>query len=252
MKLKTLFSILMITVIMVSCKKEKATEPAPEPEAPATIPNSPYTVSTATVFSGIFSLTKNTLLTYSNHYTYGVSFFDTLSANYNPGDLVSVASVRLNSKTIQLDSTFHDYRASDLVITSDYGTETWQIEGANGVPSFNYTSSTDPKCTNFYTLPDSLNISSGITFTLNVTNIDMSGNQYMGLTDNSGHFAPSKLLVGGINVITFTNAELVNFSTTYLWSLSISLINKEVLNFYGKDFQFIKRRSYDKFVKIKP
>jgi hypothetical protein len=162
-----------------------------------------------------------------------------------------VGSVKLNSKTINLDTTFHDYRDYDL-ISGDYGTETWQIQGANGIPSFNYTSSTDPKCTNFYSLPDSFNVSTGFTFTLDVTNIDTTGSQYISLNDNSGHSTLPKPLQSGTNVITFTNTELANFNTFYQGSLDISLRNTEVLNFYGKNFQFVKTRSYDKFIKIKP
>lgn len=251
MMVKTILGILLIGIFIVSCKKEKAPAPAPEPVAPTTIQNSPYTVSNATKFHGVFGLTKTTLFSNSNHYNYIVSFYDTASANYYTGNLISVGSVKLNNKTVNLDTTFHDYRDYDL-LSGDYGTETWQIQGANGIPSFNYTSSTDPKCTNFSTLPDSFNVSTGITFTLNVTNIDTTENQYISLTDNSGHFTPSKLFQSATNVITFTNADFINFNTTYMGSLDISLINKEVLNFYGKDFQFVKRRSYDKFIKIKP
>lgn len=250
MMIKKTLTTVFICVLLISCKKDEKTI-LPEPVIDSSVQNSPYTVSNATKFHGIFALNKTTLFSTSNHYNYIVSFYDTASASYYPGNLISVGNVKLNSKTINLDTTFHDYRASDL-ISGDYGTETWQIQGANGIPSFNYTSSTDPKCTNFLTLPDSFNVSIGITFTLNVTNIDTTANQYISLNDNSGHFTPSKPLQSGTNIITFTNAEFVNFNTTYMGSLDISLRNTEVLNFYGKNFQFVKTRSYVKFIKFKP
>jgi hypothetical protein len=35
-------------------------------------------------------------------------------------------------------------------------------------------------------------------------------------------------------------------------NIGMGLSNTEVLNFYGKDFQFVKRRTYEKLIKIKP
>jgi hypothetical protein len=251
--IKHILCITLLSLALTSCKKEKAPAPVPEPEAQGIFPNSPYTVSNATKFHGIFSLTKFTLFSVANHYDYGVSFYDTASANYYISNLVPVVSVRLNFKTVNLDTTFPEYKVYDISTTPDYGTETWQIQGANGIPSFNYTSYTDPKCANFATLPDSFNISTGVTFTLNITNVDAIGNHCIGLNDNSGHFTTNKPLQNGINVITFTNADLINLNPTSAGALDImALRNTEVLNFYGKNFQFIKTRSYNKFIKIKP
>lgn len=248
--MKNLISTLFICCALISCKKnEKPTGPEPATNS-SPVQNSPHTISNATKYHGIFHLYKTTVFSTSNHYSYIISFFDTASANYYPGNLISVTKVKLNSKTINLDTTYHDYRAYDLIM-GDYGTETWQIHGANGIPSFNYTSFTDPNA-NFNDLPDSINISSGITFTINLTNIDSTVNQSVALYDNSGHFAPSKLLQSGTNVITYTPLELMYFNPTTMGTLGLTLVNTELLNFYGKDFKFIKRRSYEKIVKIKP
>ena len=250
--IKHILSIALLSLALTSCKKEKAPAPVPEPEAQGIFSNSPYTVSNATKFHGVFTLKKFTLFSFSNHYDYGVAFYDTASANYDTSNLVPVASVRLNLKNINLDTSFPEYKVYDLINTADYVTETWQIQGANGIPSFNYTSSTDPKCTNFATLPDSFNISTGVTFTLNVTNIDPTVTQYISLNDNAGHFTNAKSFQSNTNVITFTNADLINLNPMSTGSLDITLKNTEVLNFYGKDFQFIKTRLYNKFIKIKP
>jgi len=248
--MKNLITTLFICCALISCKKDEKTI-TPSTSNENAILNSPYTISNATKYHGVFHLYKTTLFSTANHYDYIVAFYDTASANYYSGNLISVASVKLNSKTINLDTTFHDYRDYNP-ISGDYGTETWQIHGANGIPSFNYTSSTDPKCSNFNTLPDSFNISSGITFTLNLTNIDTTVNQYVCLYDNSGHSTSATLLQSGSNVVTYTDVELINFNTSTLGTLGISLVNTEVLNFYGKDFKFLKTRSYEKFVKLKP
>ncbi|MBP8033877.1 MAG: hypothetical protein KAZ71_04715 [Bacteroidia bacterium] len=249
--IKHILCITLLSLALTSCKKEKAPGPVPEPEAQGIFPNSPYTVSNATKFHGVFSLYKQTLFSNANYSNYVVSFNDTASANYYPGNLISVSRVKLNSNPINLDTTFHDYRAYDL-FSGDNATETWQIQGANGIPSFNYTSYTDPKCTNYSTIPDSFNISTGVTFTLNITNVDAIGNHGIGLNDNSGHFTPEKPLHNGINVITFTSADFINFVTVGMGNIGMGLSNTEVLNFYGKDFQFVKRRTYEKLIKIKP
>lgn len=249
--IKHILCITLLSLALTSCKKDTIAEPAPEPEASSIVANSPYTVSSATKFHGVFNLYKQTVFSNSNFSNYAVAFYDTASANSYPGNLISVASVKLNSNTINLDTTYHTYHAYDL-FAGDNVSETWQIQGANGIPSFNYTSYTDPKCTNYLTLPDSFNISTGVTFTLNVTNVDTIGNHSIGITDNSGHFTPNKPLHNGINVITFTSADLINFVTVGMGNFGITLSNTEVLNFYGKDFIFVKTRSYENLIKIKP
>ena len=246
--IKIIIGISLTCVLLVSCKKEKTTTTSTTP-TPSVIQNSPYTVSNATVFSGVFSTGKNThSMTYN--YSRSIAYFNiTPSSTADSINIIPVAGVILNNEFLNIDTTYKTY-LKEVFSPGIFGTETWQIQGANGIPSFNYTDTYIPDCTNFNTIPDSFSISSGFTLALNINNITTSGMELM-IGDNSGHYTIAKPLQNGNNVISFSPTELYNFVPTNIGDIIITLEHKHVLNFYSKDFLFLKKRNYDKVVKIK-
>ena len=248
---KQILSLLLISSLIFSCKKDvKTTTPSTN-----AIPNSPYTTSHASVYSGVFSsysftniATSTSVLTASSSSAY---FYNAPSANNMSGNMVAVYEVILNSVPMNFDSVYMDYSSSK---PSNLQTEVWQVNGANGIPSFNYTcANNSPDCSNFNVIPDSISKSMGFTLTINgVVNLTATGfNVVISDASNSSLGQVSKPLYNGNNTVTFTPAELAPLTLCNNGYISIDLENIQVLNFYGKDFKFIKSKSFSKNIKIK-
>ncbi len=243
--MKKILCISLMSILFISCKKNKSTT---DPSPPA-IQSSPYSVSTATVFSGFFFTGKYTYSYGINYTRSSVCFVDPASAIPDSNNIITVADVILNNEVIDL-YTFNNSYLKESFPAGSFGNETWQIHGSNTMTSFNYTDSYIPDCINYNTLPDSISISAGVTFTLNITDITPT-NSLINMGDNYGHWTPAKPLHNGINIISFTPMEMYNFVANTTCDIGIYLQHTQVLNFYGKDFQFLKVRSYDKVIKLK-
>ena len=249
--IKKIFSIIFISTLILSCKKdEKITT-----RTTNAIPNSPYSNSNASIYSGIFASISFTNIANSTNILSARNsngyFYNTPSANNMSGNMVKINELVLNGATMNFDPLYMDYKSN---IASNLQTEVWQVNGANGIPSFNYTSSNNtPDCSNFNVIPDSISKSAGFTLIINgVVNLTTSGFDLV-ISDGAGSSLGevTKPLHNGTNTVTFTPTELAPLTLSNNGFISIDLENVQVLNFYGKDFKFIKQRSFSKNIKIK-
>lgn len=231
----------------MSCKKDKKTA---EPE-PSSIPNSPYAVSTATAYQGVFASNSFTIMSPGNseaHHNSNAYFYISPEINNMPGNMASVNTVMLNNTSLNYNVSSMSYSAAN---PSHLLAETWQVQGANSIPSFNYTSKNNtPGCEDFNVAPDTVSKSAGFTISIdNVTNVTGAG-IYISDNSNSSAGQVHKLLQNGNNTVTFSPAEL-SVLTTGNGYIGISLEHEQVLNFYGKDFKFLKSASVTKVITIK-
>lgn len=250
-KLKIISFSLFIFWVTLSCKKKNVSQPPPQNNP---IANSPYSVSTVTVFSGFFSSVKRT--EYYNK-TKIINSNVTLASFFSsPVSIVNNSGIRINSlyhsgQTMNYDTTWKNYGSYEAF---NFNSELWQVMGANGIPSFNFWNNIVPSCDNFNTLPDSVSVSAGFTFSINnVTNVTTNGLElqiYDGTTILLNSIKP---IFNGNNVITVTPIELTNVSLDGEGLIVyISLTNVQDLNFYGSNFRFSKANQFSKKIKVYP
>jgi hypothetical protein len=244
--------ILLAGCLVMACKKEEQ-QPVVNP-ASNSFRSSPYTITDATEFYGIFASSSFTMLygnsTYKGDYS-SAYFSNAPSTSFNMPTAVKVNEVSLNSEVMKWDTDLLFYRAST---PSGLEKEVWRVSGANGIPSFNFTSYNNaPNCSSFDIFPDSISKSAGFTVIIKgVVNITPTGYE-LSISDgsNSSLGNVSKPIYNGDNVITFSPAELMKLNLTNGASIGFSLENVQSLNFYGKNFKFIKVRSFSKSIIIK-
>jgi hypothetical protein len=234
--MKKCFAIISVLVFL-SCKKEKpiVTETTP-------VPDSPYAVSTATAYNGIFICNENDIMAGFS----STAFPDLYS------DTAQVKRVTCNSLALHYiqDNLFYSgntYNAGSIALS---------IEGAGGIPSFNYTYSdlTPSYYLHSTIIPGTISKSTGFTIQINgVKDVVPTG---MDVVFKSLKGPPNviyKPISNGDNTITFTPAELASFPTStdyYSYEILITLENSKVLNFYGKDFKFARQKFVPGYVKV--
>ncbi len=232
--MKKLFALVAVIVTCVACDKK---QPAVTSSVEVT-PDSPYTVSTSTVFSGIFTSADGDLT---------AVFSNTPSANFS-SDPLRVNRVICNGNTFVYENDWQCYRCP---VSDNLGTQILSVEGFGTIPSFNYTNKDNtPSCNTAFTFPDSISKSTGFTIQINsVNNVTPTGFDIVLINPSGPPNTIYKAINNGNNTITFTPSELSVFSNGNLY-LVITLENSKALNFYGKDFKFTKRRSFSKLIKI--
>lgn len=240
--------------VAFSCRKNKKINSIPT-QTPVT--NSPYSISTASVFSGSFNSaiwTKIISSTYTDNGAFSeVYFFNPARPDPNYGIGVSINKLLCTNQSIEFDTVYKGYRNYSAV---NFGNEFWQVLGGNGIPSFNYFNSNTPSCNNFNVAPDSISKSSGFTINLTgVVNVTTNGFEIRlsdPLNSDNDIYKP---IFNGNSIITFSPAELSAFNLTtggYNGYIYISLENNQKLNFYGSDFTFSKKNLFSKPIKIIP
>lgn len=242
----------LIFCVAFSCKKNKKNNPI---TPLTTFTNSPYSVSTSSIYSGYFNSVKWSNIISSNYTDNGgfseAYFFNPATSNPDYGIGISINKLLRSNQVIEFDSVYKGYRNYSAM---NFGNEFWQVLGSNGIPSFNYFNNNTPSCNNFNATPDSVSRSLGFTINLTgVVNVTTNGFEirlFDGLDSNNDIYKP---IFNGNNTITFSPAELSAFNLTtgsdngYIY---ITLINKQDLNFYGSNFKFIKKNLFSKPIKI--
>jgi hypothetical protein len=250
---KFIIIILAFSFAIISCKKKK--QDAPETETVQTgTPDSPYTVSTATAYSGVFTSRSYTTITSASTSTdkQAEAYFSNAPASFFNSNIIAyVNSVSINSGILLYDSTMNKYKN---YTAPNSNIDVWNVDGNNGIPSIKYTGYNNaPLCSDYNIIPDSISKSIGFTVNLKgVSNINATGNGFIlcdGTFLSSG--TVSKTINNGDNTITFTPTELSSLQTSDNGYVTISLEKTSVLNFYGKDFMFTRQNQFYKKVKIK-
>lgn len=244
----------LIFCVVFSCKKNKKPNPIP-PQT--TFTNSPYSVSTSSVYSGSFNSVKWSNIISSTYTVNGdfseVYFFNPARPDPDYGIGSSINKLSCSNQMIEFDTIYKGYRNYSAI---NFGNEYWQVVGSNGIPSFNFYNSNTPSCSNFNVTPDSISKSSGFTINLTgVVNVTTNGLEirfFDGINSDNNIYKP---ISNGNNIITFSPAELSAFNLTtggYNGYIYITLENNQTLNFYGSDFKFSKKNLFSKPIKIIP
>ena len=247
---KIIFHLFLFTLLF-SCKKEK--QPAPQNPTP----NSPYSVSTASVFSGFFSSVKwtdyvnpmnDTTGSYSDVFFFGGPIYMPIN-----GMGLKINNLKCSNQTFLFDTVYTRYRNYPI---NNFNSEFWQVSGNSGIPSFNFFNNATPNCNSFHVIPDSISKSTGFTFSINgVVNVTTTGFEFSLFDGMNGSLNIYKPIYNGNNQITISPAELSALSLTTggnNGSIYISFESIQDLNFYGSDFRFSKRNMFSKPIKICP
>lgn len=251
--MKKSISILIILILFGSSCKKKAGPPEPVPPSSG-LPSADGSTSNATQFYGIFTTGNYTTV------PIGGSAFTTTNArayfsNQPVAYMYLASSVMVNKIFLNNDSL--SYNTSYKYYVPNYpvnlATETWSVNGANGIGSFSYANNIlEPTCSGLNTLPDS--ISKGTGFTVNINNIINSSYGSLIVFDGTGSTSGiySTPLNLGNNAITVSSTNLSALSTTTNGNIAIVLSNKRAVIFSNKDFQFSRESQYNKHIKIRP
>lgn len=250
-----LFILILIisSTVFFSCKKDK-TEPAPVTNTPIA-PPADGSPSSATQFSGIFTsgnyntITSNTVA--ATPYAMAKAYFTNQPTPYiYTATSVMVNKVYLNGDTVGYNATYKYYFVSSMV---NLATETWSVNGANGIGSFSVNiNAVNPGIDLPYNFPDSVSKSVGFTMVVNNVTNAAKANLFVHDGTNSVNGSVSKMMVNGNNTITFSPADLANLTVTNNGFIFIVLNNSKAFVYSGKDFQFNREAQYTKYIKIKP
>jgi len=249
---KSLLYLILISSLIVSCKK-KDDAPAPVTPAPSG-PPADGSPSNATQFYGIFTSGN-----YMSMVGGGPPITSVMARAYFSNQAIaymySASSIKVNNVYLNNDSLAYN-PVSKYYLPSypvNLATETWSVNGANGIGSFNFTNNAlQPSCSGYSNLPDS--ISKSVGFTVNINNVTNFTYGSLLVFDGTGNISGyySVQLNAGDNVINVTPTNLSSVSTTTNGYMTIVLTNKSAYVFSGKDFQFCRESQYTKYIKIKP
>ncbi|MBK7667522.1 MAG: hypothetical protein IPJ32_09410 [Sphingobacteriaceae bacterium] len=241
--MKKITFLVLFVGFLLGCKKEENTIVPSEG-----IQNSPHSVSTATAYSGFFTSVTNTFVF---SHTVTIEALSEVHFNNAPADspqnCIKVGDVKLNGTSFLYDSIYRVYRNNT---SSNLGKEVWEINGGGDIPSFNFINNATPPNCQSYVLPDSVSISSGITINIPGANNITTGSQIT-IYDNN-FMGISKPIVNGNNSVFFSSSELWLLSLSGDGYISLDLQNVQNLNFYGKDFKFVKQKGFLKLIKFMP
>jgi len=250
-----IFTLVLIFIISFSSCKKKETQPAQTTNTGGggTTGGSTPIPSNATQFYGLFRSGVYTSISPglpATSYTNASAYFSNqpVVAMY-PASAVTVSKVFINGDSLNYNPTQKYYMAYSQV---NLASETWSINGMNGIGSFSYTTNAiTPSCGDLSMLPDSISKSS--TFTLAINNISNSSMGSLIIYDGTGSMNGyySTILNQGNNTVTVTPANLSSLATTTSGNIIVVLSNKKGVYFSGKDYQFSREYQYFKYIKIK-
>jgi hypothetical protein len=244
--------VICLILVLVSCKKE---EKQPSNSNTNTGGGGTYLIpSSATAFSGIFTTGNyvGSTIVGSTTYTFNSilarAYFSSAPQAYmNSGTAVTVNSVYLNSDSLAYSTTSQYYNSSGTV---NIASETWSVNGANGIGTFTMTHNiTTPSASGYLNFPDSISISTG--FSVSINNVANAKVANLLLSDGVGGFHVKTLQTGN-NSVTVTPNDLSVISTSTVGYIALLLTNKKAYVFSNKDYEFNREYQYTKSIKIKP
>ena len=157
-----------------------------------------------------------------------------------------VDSITINGLPMEtLDSIAYDVFDIHQVLNFTAGAQ-WDVKGANGIPSFSYNyTGAYPR---YMALPDTIVRATAHTFLLNNTAAPGVDSMTIELDLGGGTSITRGAVAGG--GITFTAAEL-SASPPIATVMEVNAFGRTTQTFSGKDFYFIKARTYYKAVYLK-
>jgi hypothetical protein len=235
------FQVLFIFILVFcnGCKKNKKDNTNPS-NTSASSNTSPPTGS----FIGQLHSTWNVIIdnlqiapVTNTFVSYYAQFYSSLVP---PITVVAVNSVSCNGDNLNYWSSNHSYNCS---ATSSVNADIWIVNGSGPIPSFTYTDSSIRPFLDVSDVPDSVSISTGCSFTVDVNNSSLSDINFA----NMG----STTLASGNNSVLISAASLsaVAVGTSVI---SATASHTYITNLNGKDFLFSKNVLYTKQVKINP
>ena len=257
---KLLIATCIVSAFIISCKK-KDKDPAPTPNTTTTTTggsttggsttgggggNSAGTATNATTFNGIFTDIQTNYSGLGGSATLRtaeVYFSSTPVSDIDETTGINVNYVKLNGETLTYDSAGVYAPANPFSL--DLTTQSWEINGANGIPTFTTNNGTAaPLGFNSAGIPASISKAAGVTIDLG-TLANVKTGQLV-LTDGSSSatglvYLP---LTNGNQKLTLTSSQLSGFavsSGTLQGTLGVMLENTEARNISGKNFNFIKQ-----------
>jgi hypothetical protein len=251
------FILTSLCLIILSCKKDKASKVSESPETSCVClkenigvalgNNVPcYGFLTMTTYS---DMTGNSPLSYVSTN----AFFTNIAAYQESGNgMVSVDSVYLNEQSVK---SVKDANGNHMYYQNNYSSwpsqQNWIVFGANGIPTFTFSADVKNPVADFSQLPDKINKNLVRTFKLNgVANITGG---YATIADQSGktYWNVSIIVREGTNYLCFPQ-EQIKLLGPGKASLTISLENTNVQTFNSKNIAFSKRLQYTKNIELEP
>jgi hypothetical protein len=246
--------VICMILILVSCKKEeKGPAPTVGTGTGSGGGNTPV-VSNATTFYGIFTTgSYSTVLSSTDTPSssqMASSYFSSQATQYiNSATAVKVNNIWLNGDSLSYNSSNKYYTQYWNVNLS---TETWSVNGANGIGTFTININTITPSVNTINFQDSISISAGFSVAVNnVSNITSARILVFDGTNTSSSYV-QKTINAGNNTIIFTPADLANLTPTQTGYLALVLTNSKAYKVSGKDYQFNREAQCTMHFKIKP
>jgi hypothetical protein len=240
MKKIILFSILISSFLITSCKKTDTPAPAKTTSSPT-----PYGFLTA---SKSYSLNSGSLV-FSGNYAYA-EFRSDLS---NISTDMQIGSVSVGGKYLKYNSVNKLYQ--DTTNTLSVIPTTWQVAGSNPIPSFTYTNNDSlPVYTGYTSLPDTIYKNQNLA--LQINGITGADEIEVSFYSTSGPLNLIKVKSTGVvtnNTITYSSSELSPLSpgSSAITLLNISIFKHNYQAIGGVSFSFATQLGISKQVYIK-
>jgi hypothetical protein len=238
MKLKLAILVLFAGFAVSACNKKK--DPESSPVSSTSVPSNPE------VFSGIFTAgtyTNEYGLISTTSYNQAFAYFTTSpQPSVNSASGVSVNVVSINNNTLTFQPTQNYYYSS---VTISIVPEKWSVNGASGIGTFSFTNSAPaPNASGIFNLPKTFSKNSG--FNANILNVANVKEGILIIDDGTGDPEGSitYTVTNGNNVINIIPNTLSALATTTNANVILTLRNKNVQVFSGKNYQFINENRY--------
>ena len=166
---------------------------------------------------------------------------------------IQVGGVWVGSTKFRFQSLPKVYNDSTLLL--QIIPTTWQIIGANSIPSFTYTNNDSlPGYSGHLLLPDSIDKTQPLT--LNINGVSGANSIEVIITDGSSSSAPHQTTqfvfsVTANNMITIPASSISGMNSIANGQLQINILKENMQSISGKTFNFISQLTIDKLIKIK-
>jgi len=248
------FILFSITVVISSCKKEKTNTISENPEISCVClkENIGVTLGNQIECLGFLTMTTYTNATVGKVFSYmdATAYFNDKASTVN-GNFVTVDSVLLNDRNFLLLNDANSKPMYYFTSLSATDPQRWRIYGANGIPTFEFSSNLKDPGADFSSVPSQINKSIQKSFKLNgVTNVTSAA---VLILDESGKTSwnISTIIREGSNDICFPEDQLKLLGPGKA-RLVILLENTIVQPFNSKNIAFLKKLQYEKEIVLNP